>query len=131
MLRHTTLTSSRIQLKLYTTSSSSSTMIWLTDILKNKWVGLTLVILAAVCLIFYKFTQIPGNISFDELEFAQLALSLSHHAYIPYSPLATGHSTLYFYIILLSFKIFGVNTFSLRLPAALFGVLGAVLFYLL
>lgn len=88
-------------------------------------------ILLSSFLIFYKFNQIPKNLAFDEVEFAKLALSLAKKPYTPYSNLATGHSTLYFYIILLSFKIFGVNRFGLRFPAALFGVLNVLLFYLI
>lgn len=65
----------------------------------------------------------------DEQEFAILALSLQDSSYIPYSPRATGHATLYFYMILASFNTFGDNTFSLRLPAAVFGVAGVLLFY--
>lgn len=88
-----------------------------------------LAILSA-CIIFYKFPSIPQNVSFDETEFARLALSLDGKPYTPYSPLATGHTTGYFYILLSSLKVFGINTFALRLPAALFGVLGTVVFYL-
>jgi 4-amino-4-deoxy-L-arabinose transferase-like glycosyltransferase len=81
--------------------------------------------------IFFKFNLVPKNITFDEVDFAKLALSLDGKPYTPYSNLATGHSTLYFYILLSSFKAFGVNNFALRFPAALFGVLGVIMFYLL
>lgn len=80
-------------------------------------------------LIFYKFNQIPKNLSYDEVEFTKLAISLNKKPYTPYSNLATGHSTLYFYIILLSFNIFGINNFALRFPSALFGVANVLLFY--
>src|SRR3990167_6075582 len=82
-------------------------------------------------LIFFKFNLIPQNISFDEIEFSRLAISLNNSNYIPYSNLATGHSTLYFYIIFLSFKIFGISNFALRFPSALFGILSVTTFYLL
>lgn len=82
-------------------------------------------------IIFFKFNLIPKNITFDEVEFAKLALSLDNKSYVPYSTMATGHSTLYFYILLMSFKIFGVNNFALRFPSAFFGVLGVAMFYLL
>ncbi|MCX6731228.1 MAG: glycosyltransferase family 39 protein [Candidatus Roizmanbacteria bacterium] len=83
-------------------------------------------------IIFYRFTSIPKTLTFDEIEFAKLALSLDNHSYIPYSPLATGHSTLYFYILLFSLKVFGINSFGLRFPAALFGLASVlVLFFVL
>ncbi len=82
-------------------------------------------------LIFFKFNLIPQNISFDEIEFSRLVLSLNNSNYIPYTNLATGHSTLYFYIILLSFKIFGISNFALRFPSALFGILSIFIFYFL
>lgn len=85
--------------------------------------------LLSTFLIFFKFNEIPTNISFDEIEFAQLAKSLNHNFYSPYSTLATGHSTLYFYILLFFFKIFGVSNFALRLPSAIFGIVGALMFY--
>ncbi len=83
-------------------------------------------------IIFFRFTLIPKTLTFDEIEFAKLALSLDKQPYIPYSPLATGHSTLYFYILLFSLKLFGITSFGLRLPSALFGVAGVVtLFFVL
>ncbi|RJQ38673.1 hypothetical protein C4559_01045 [Candidatus Microgenomates bacterium] len=88
-------------------------------------------ILISALFIFYRFSAIPKNLSFDEVEFTKLALSLDKKPYIPYSQLATGHSTLYFYKILGSLKNFGVNTFALRLPSAIFGILSILLFYLI
>jgi len=96
----------------------------------NLW-QIVLLILFASLVVFFRFNQVPKNLSFDEVEFAKLAVNLNKHPYIPYSNLATGHSTLYFYIILISFKIFGVNNFALRFPSALFGVLNIILFYLI
>ena len=87
------------------------------------------ILLISSSLIFYRQSSIPKNLSFDEIEFAKLALSLEGKPYTPYSPLATGHSTLYFYILLLSFKIFGINNFALRFPASFFGVLNVLVFY--
>lgn len=90
-----------------------------------------LLFLASCFVVFYQFLSIPKNTTFDEIEFAKLALQLGKQPYAPYSQLATGHATLYFYIILLSFKLFGVGLFALRLPAAVFGVLNPLVFYLI
>lgn len=87
-----------------------------------------LVISAAV--IFYKFPLIPQHSTFDEIEFTRLALSLKNQPYTPYSPLATGHTTMYFYMLLASLNTFGINIFALRLPSALFGVINVVLVFL-
>ena len=90
-----------------------------------------IIILALISafLIFYRFADIPKYLAFDEVEFTKLALSLDNKPYIPYSQLATGHSTLYFYILLCSLKTFGINTFALRFPAAIFGILSVIIFY--
>ncbi|QQG44570.1 MAG: glycosyltransferase family 39 protein [Candidatus Roizmanbacteria bacterium] len=90
-----------------------------------------LLLLFCSLIIFFEFTKIPKYLFFDEVEFARLALSLNTIPYTPYSELATGHATLYFYVILIFFKVLGISTFALRLPAAVFGVLCALIFYLI
>ncbi len=95
---------------------------------KSKLWGIFIVLIASI-VIFLKFTQIPAHFAFDEVEFARLALSLKDSPYSVYSTLATGHSTLYFYVILASFYLFKVSSFALRLPSAIFGVLSALVFY--
>lgn len=97
----------------------------------KKILPLIFVGLLASILIFYKFNLIPKNLAFDEVEFAKLALSLQNKPYSAYSTLATGHSTLYFYILLASLKLFGITTFALRFPAAVFGILSVIMFYLI
>ncbi len=97
---------------------------------KNFW-QIFIILLVSIFIIFYQFPNIPQYLAFDEVEFTKLALSLENKPYTPYSPLATGHSTLYFYILLFFLKTFGINSFSLRLPAAISGVLSSVLLYLI
>ncbi len=80
-------------------------------------------------IIFFRFNSIPKTLTFDEIEFAKLALSLDKGGYVPYSPLATGHATLYFYVLLFSMKLFGISSFGLRLPSAVFGILSILIFY--
>ncbi len=96
----------------------------------KKVVPIIFLIIISAFLIFYRFTEIPKYLAFDEVEFTKLALSLGNKPYVPYSQLATGHSTLYFYILLASLKTFGINTFALRFPAAIFGILSVLMFYL-
>lgn len=97
----------------------------------KKVVPILILIVSSVLVIFYKFNEVPKNLSFDEVEFTKLALSLDGKPYTPYSTYATGHATLYFYILLFSFKIFGISNFALRLPSAIFGVLNVFVFYFL
>lgn len=78
---------------------------------------------------FYAFNRIPQNIAYDEILLGKLALSLDKNPYTIFTSFADGHAIPYFYTMLLSFKTFGVNNFALRLPAALFGFLGSLIFY--
>lgn len=79
--------------------------------------------------IFYRIDQIPKHLAYDELYLTRLALSLKNHPYIPFSSYADGHGTMYFYIILFSFNLFGLTQFALRLPNLIFGVFNIILFY--
>jgi len=95
----------------------------------NKHIVLLILILLGCFVIFFRFNSVPSTTTFDEIEFAKLALSLFNVPYTPYSSFATGHATLYFYILLFSLKIFGISTFALRLPSALFGLASVIIFY--
>jgi len=97
----------------------------------KKFLPIIILAIISAFLIFYRFPAIPKYLAYDEVEFTKLALSLDNKPYAPYSQLATGHSTLYFYILLASLKTFGINVFALRFPAAIFGILSVLLFYLI
>lgn len=97
--------------------------------LLNKHILLFGVCGLAVLLIGFKFNQIPSHLAFDELQFAELSLSLSEKPYHVYTSEATGHATLYYYILTASLSLFGVSSFALRLPAAVFGILAIAVFY--
>lgn len=88
-------------------------------------------ILFSSTVIFFRYLSIPQNIAFDEVAFTKLALSLDKSPLQVYSPLFTGHSTLYFYVLLFSLKIFSISIFALRFPSALFGIASVILFYLI
>lgn len=96
---------------------------------RHIWEFFILAVFASI-LIFFQFNTIPKNLAYDEVEFSRLALSLQDKPYTSFSDLATGHSTLYFYIILASFKVFGITNIALRLPSAVFGFFGVLAFYL-
>lgn len=98
---------------------------------QRQFFDLFIIFIFSLLVIFFRFPLVPKNLAFDEVEFARLALSLENQPYTPYSSLATGHSTLYFYLILFSIKIFGINNFALRLPSAISGVVAVFVFYFL
>lgn len=100
-----------------------------THILGKLLVGGTITTLLSAVLILYRFTEIPPMMALDEQEFAILAMSLEGNPYIVYSPLATGHTTIYFYTILASMQLFGFDTFGLRLPAAMSAIAAAALMF--
>lgn len=95
----------------------------------SLWGSAIILFILSCFVVFFRFNSIPATLTFDEIEFAKFALLLDGKPYAPYSPYATGHATLYFYILLLSMKIFGVSAFALRLPSAIFGVLTPVIFF--
>lgn len=99
--------------------------------IQSKISFLYIIVLVAVglCIIFYQFTYIPKQTTYDEIEFTKLALSLEGKPYTPYSPLATGHATVYFYLLLFSMKLFGITLLGLRLPSALFGLCNTILIF--
>src|SRR4030065_1151005 len=97
--------------------------------MKRIIIELTILLMISFFVIFFQFSQIPKKLSWDEVEFARLALSLENKPYTPFSQLATGHSTLYFYILLASITVFGLSNFALRFPSALFGITNIILCY--
>lgn len=90
---------------------------------------LSILVLINCFVTFYAFNKIPQNIAYDEILLGKLALSLGKQPYTLFTSFADGHATPYFYTMLLSFILFGVNNFALRLPAALSGFLGVLVFY--
>lgn len=95
---------------------------------RNK-IFLSLIYIVNIFVTFYAFNQIPGNLAFDEVLLGKLALQLGKQPYTLFTPLADGHATPYFYLMLASFKLFGVNNLALRLPAALAGFISVFIFY--
>ena len=100
---------------------------------KNKDILATIfLILWSGIFVFFRYNQIPHALALDELEFAKLALLLDELPFpTVYSTFATGHSTVYFYIINMFFKIFGFSNLALRLPSALASVFSIILFFLI
>jgi hypothetical protein len=99
--------------------------------MKRTLLYATIIACLASFVIFFQFNEIPKGLANDEVDFIHVALNLDGASYRPYTPEATGHTTMYFYVILFFFKTFGLNQFALRFASAASGVIAAVLFYLI
>ena len=97
--------------------------------IKNKFFPVVILVFLAIFFIFFRFDQIPKGLAHDENELARVAFSLENKPYTAFTPIADGHSTPYFYTLLGSFKLFGINQFALRLPEKIFGIASVVLMY--
>lgn len=97
--------------------------------MKRTLLYATIIACLASFLIFFQFNEIPKGLANDEVDFIHLALNLEGVPYRAYTPEATGHTTLYFYVILFFFDTFGLNQFSLRFASAASGVIASILFY--
>ena len=95
----------------------------------KEWIIFFIVIAVSGVVTFYKFNQEPKNLATDEVIFAQTVLRLGNVPYQPFTPLADGHPTVYFYILMLSMRLFGLTSFWLRLPSAVFGVSSVLVAY--
>lgn len=84
----------------------------------NKAHYLVLFLWSSIFLL-YRFNSHPMALALDELEFAKIALMLDYTKLSAFVPWSTGHGTLYFYIINVLFKLFGMSNMVLRLPALL------------
>lgn len=99
--------------------------------MKRTLIYATIITLLASFLIFFQSSEIPKGLANDEVDFIHLALDLEGAPYQPYTPAATGHTTMYFYVILFFFKTLGLSQFALRFTSAASGVIAVLLFYLI
>ena len=100
--------------------------------MKWSWIITLLCLIGTAALvILFQSQSLPKDLTRDEVEFARLAVKLSNQPYTPYDEYATGHTTLYFYIILASFQLLGLSQFALRFPSALFGFINVFALYVL
>lgn len=97
----------------------------------KKFLPIILLLIVSSFLVFYQYAQIPQGLTHDENELARVAFSLEGKPYMAFTTIADGHGTPYFYSLLLSFKLFGVNKFALRLPSRIYGILSVIVFYLI
>lgn len=97
------------------------------------------IVLLAIALRFYKLDQIPPSLSWDEASFSYNAYTIANWGKdewgraLPLSFESFGEykNPVDIYISAPFIKIFGLNEYATRAPAALFGVLNVILIYFL
>ena len=92
---------------------------------------LAVILTVAVFMRGYQLVDLPYGSWYDEAEAGLEAVEILNGR--PFSPMAqfTFNPSLYFYVLALSFKIFGVSILGIRLVVATAGVLSCLILYLL
>ena len=81
---------------------------------------------------FFRFTEFPPGLWYDEAVNGTDALWIIDRSHLTvWRSSNFGHSTLYFYLLIASFKTFGYTVFAFRLVPALAGLTAVVAFYFL
>lgn len=107
-------------------------------IFTNNW-QLILILMVALLLRVWQLDRVPVSLFGDEVDIGYHAYSLyktgkdytGHVLPLHLQSLADFKSPLYGYLIIPTIAIFNISSLGVRLPAAIFGVLGVLLFYLL
>ena len=93
---------------------------------------LFVILLLAAAFRFYQLNLYPNGCQSDECNNGLDALKwLGGAPYTPYAETNEGQATLFTYLIALSFRLFGVGVWQMRLVSAVVGVLTVAAFYLL
>lgn len=101
---------------------------------KNERLLITILILFSACLFLVGLGAMPLTDP-DETFYAETAKEMMNRGEF-LTPYIFGEPQfekppLYYWLVMLSFKAFGVNEFTARIPSAIFGILGVVGVYLL
>jgi Dolichyl-phosphate-mannose-protein mannosyltransferase len=81
---------------------------------------------------FFRFMEFPPGLWYDEAVNGKDALSIIDRDHLTvWRESNFGHSTLFFYLLIVSFKLFGYTVFAMRLVPALAGVGAVIAFYFL
>lgn len=102
--------------------------------LSRRWeiVLLAGIIALAAFFRFYRFMEFPPGVWYDEAINGTDALWIMDHDRLTvWRSSNFGHSTLYFYLLIVSFKVFGYTVFAMRLVPALAGLSAVCAFYFL
>ncbi len=107
--------------------------------IRPKQILLVLIILVALILRVWRLDLVPISLFGDELDVGYHAYSILKTGrdysgnFLPlhFKSLAEWRTPLYIYSSIPTVALFGINAWGVRLPAAIFGVLGVLAFYLL
>ncbi len=100
----------------------------------RRWeiAALVAIIALAAFFRFFRFTEFPPGLWYDEAVNGADAMWIIDHGHLTvWRSSNFGHSTLYFYLLIASFKTFGFTVFAFRLVPALAGMAAVVAFYAL
>lgn len=106
--------------------------------MKSKWILVVILVLAAV-LRLYKLSDFPAGLNADEAALGYNAYSLlltgkdenGHPWPVNLESFGDFKPAGYAYLLIPFIKVFGLTEFAVRLPSALFGILGVLFIYLL
>lgn len=107
--------------------------------MKKKFVILVLIVLIASFLRLYKLESVPVSMFGDEMDVGYQAYSIlktgkdyyGNIMPLHFHSLAEWRTPLYLYSVVPAVAIFGISPLGVRLPAAIFGILGIAAFYFL
>ena len=105
---------------------------------KSKLICLLFVLIASIIYL-YNLDYVPNGLNVDEAGTAYDAISLAKYGvdrYLYHNPVyfinfGGGQNALYTYLVTILLKVFNYNLFVLRLPAAIFGILSILTFFML
>ena len=107
--------------------------------MKKKYLVLIIIVLVAAFLRLYKLDQMPVSLFGDEMDVGYHAYSILktgrdyYGNFLPFHfhSIAEWRTPLYLYSVVPTVAIFGISALGVRLPAAIFGILGVVAFFYL
>lgn len=107
--------------------------------MRKQWIILLAIVLLGAVLRFYALTQVPSSLNWDEVAFGYNAYSLLETGKDEYGKVMPLYfrslddykRPVYMYAVVASMKVFGINDFAVRFPAAFFGTATIVLLYFL
>ena len=99
--------------------------------LKKEHILLFLVLTVAIFFRFYKIDSLPGGLFPDEAANGEDALSILNGDTRAFYERGLGREALYFYLLAISIKLFGIGVWQIHIVSALIGILTILAGYML